>query len=542
MRSWYVMTAILASSAFGACGGETPVVEPGSSASSVSATADERAKSAKLRLDVNDVSILYPEMHDDDYAKLPSIAPFMPSAAYLVKARSFFNLDGERFELKNPVTGRLEAVDGATDTIPDGLREPAESYRVVSIRFDDCAPGVAGTRGAQDLAAVEPSAGGMRVRTMSGIKCVPQIRVVAQSSQSVDDAIHLVYSLVRSPATFAADFQQNRHQPLEDEAASVVADLQLLKLRSSTPSDGVPLGVHPGFWGAPATRDKFIELTKEFLAAHLRPELLTNVAFLSTNAFDGNDEWAMAGGAYSHARPEEFALAPILATKGAPLSQSFAVDTNFEPALTELPTLRSGSQRTGTENGSTGQPLPGFNIDEASIANLSKVHDPGASTLLVTDCFSCHRATHVLSNALFDAGGGDRQRRARQVSDSLKTSSAYGLRAGVTMIPQPRELQRGDANFHNFGFFEGCASVSLRVALESGAVAASINAKLFGDARGPGWSCPQAAFAPSLKKALDPEHLGEAPADLFARCTFTGPNGTPKPTPQKTFAPTCSRR
>ncbi len=436
---------------------------------------DEQAEVAALRFDVNDVSYLWPVggyfFTDPDDAALVRVTgeptgDLLPTPAIFDRVSEFFDL---QLEVPHPWTGIPERPHGITDTlVGEGL---ADTMRVVSFRFDDCAPG---TRegalahvqliGFDDGRKLPPAE-----HTMA---CAPQLRLVVQGGSNHDAAIHLIYTYVETPSTFAADVAAGgTYIPLDGIGRSIARDLQVLKWLSPESTDGRPLGVHPGMHDP-----EFREMVGDFVRFYARPAFLSTIAYLSTNDFDGGTDWVMTAMTVDpesdYRRAEDLDLTPLSSLVDEPLSMHFTTFSDdfrfdFDEPEGAATAIRVGLEHTDTD-------------DIVALSN------PVLTQVPATDCVSCHRET----GAYLELLAADDEATLREILDA---PDAYVPPPGMTAFVDPNALQfidhDGLPSFHNFGHVFSVPTVSIRTAHESADIAASLNLALHGAADGPGLDC-----------------------------------------------------
>lgn len=468
---------------------------------------EERAEIVSLRLDVNDVSYLWPVTSFFDFEKLIPIAPqegpqLIPSTQMYNAARDFLDIDS-RPEVMNPVTGLPESTPAPSDTIsavsPDFLR-------VVAFRFDDCAPGTrSGDRAMVDLIRWEAQMSETGERTIAKddpsletFPCAPQLRLVVQGDSSVDMGVHLIYTYVRAPESFARDLAERRDwEPLEEVSQAIIGDLQFLKSRSPSSTSGRALGVHPGL-DASGLDGEFTGLVEDFLRFYARPEFLTNIAFLSTNNFDGGADWVMTSATIDHDSPDELRLTPQLMRRGSPLALAFrlgsndSLDLEFDDPIGSAIAIRDALENTTAD-------------DFVAVSN------PHLTQVPATDCASCHRETHSYLHMIRDG-------RLEELEQIVSDEAFYRPAPGVTGFVDPQAVQFFDLDglpsFHNFGHMFNRPTVAVRTAHESAEVASSINERLFGDPEGPGLRCTEDARRQLFMDIIRGKELSDSNPDL----------------------------
>jgi hypothetical protein len=508
-------------------GGKADGAESGQSAFANSNIDPVLANKAKtLRLDVNDVSILFPLVEESQFLSRPAIESLLPSKAYRAQLRGFLsNVPSDKIPQLNPLTGLTEVAGAPSDTLPDALPDLA-NFRTVSMRIDDCALGSsdgAATASVPHLSVATTN--GVTVSpTASVLKCFPQMRLVLQDPSN-DVAVHLIFTYFKNQAAYDGSLFNPALEPNTMLFAQMMEDLKILKAHSLISTDGQPLTVHPGFRSGSQSA-RFVALVDQFIKHYTSRRFLTNLAFLSTSLADDGIIWAMAGSTFTSAKPDSLKLSPVLAVKGTPLSQGFQSDTQFEPSF-------PGSLVVKQERPPNGEDSTDFTFDVQSVANLPKVFNPKHSNPANVDCVSCHAATRVLSNLLFSTEPINAANR-KQTEKALKAGAFFVPAPGISALALPSELAMASeqtANFHNFGFFDTRPSISLRTVFESGTVAASINRRLYGSPNGPGWSCTKSKYGGNVKASLDfSKQNDETPLKkLFAGCSYVGLNGAAEP-------------
>jgi hypothetical protein len=302
------------------------------------------------RLDVNDVSILYP---------LPTTASGLTDLLGLDTPTARGPLLS-----KDQFTALVALIHPEQDTNLRGLQY--EDWRVVGVRVDPC----------EMLAP--------------GMPCTPQLRLVAQSFDhteqgssviSDDNAIHLVYSIP------------------EDQQAQMLRDLVALKTSNPTfNTNKKPLGIHPilksqGLGGTFATDLAQLVTTYAGVAS------AQNVTVMYTlNA----GEWRFAAGTIVNGAVEQVPV-PCSPTPTISMSGTTGVVGNFinhvSPAATCADNVNdiidSSDKGGGFKAGSFYKLADDVQARDVDLA--LRVLNPNLNRVGTTDCVGCHVASRALA-------------------------------------------------------------------------------------------------------------------------------------------------
>ncbi|MEM6450336.1 MAG: hypothetical protein AAF703_08490 [Cyanobacteria bacterium P01_D01_bin.105] len=329
-----------------------------------------------VSFDVNDISILWPvpttsaEVNElisaDDITA--SGAQFWPSDAFDTVIET-----AETVKLTD-TSGRTHEISFGTfrnkDQFKETFRQP-HTWKVAGVRID-------------------PSAPGSSEKMIQQFGSIPQVRLIVQpvtmdSSGGVrvhDYTAHLVYDFVkgRSGRKFIPD---------EAKFADIVNDFKDLKLTMAErgiSTNGLSLGVHPGFNDGSFV---FEDALKEVLKKHLSPKRLSGVAFMG---LEPPEPWIFfAMNKDKNGRLVRFTVPP-LGNEQAQMLSFAEGDTVFPVA--QKATNSKGQHGVSTASLFEGKPLstkadsskarPVFQDIPDIIANPQTAH------FFNTDCVSCH--------------------------------------------------------------------------------------------------------------------------------------------------------
>jgi hypothetical protein len=300
--------------------------------------------SAGSRLDLNDVSILYP---------LPASPAVREQFLWLVprtgEAGPYFPID---------LVDQLPSLNG---DVPDAAGYPMAM--ITSLRFDPCA------RASREAA------------------CEAQLRLVAQPvavdaagpSMLDDAAAHLFFRL-------------------DDAAArAVVASLVNLRDQSPVPTTG-RLRVHQAL-GRPDSAP-FAAALRDLVVLHCRAE---NLLTITTNTF-AFDNWAFSRFEFANGKLTRQVLQNMTAPE---MSQAWlrqgAQDDLADPSGTITPAPRAGFEYLLARGNYVAGAPRDPDAARAAAAALVRIENPRASLTEEVDCVSCHLATQT---RLFAARNG----------------------------------------------------------------------------------------------------------------------------------------
>jgi hypothetical protein len=229
---------------------------------------DANTPAALMKLDVCDISFLWPvPRNDEDVKSLVSAADEHPTTKEPLWAPTHFE---RLLELAESTDAAVKHPNGTTRKIalkPE-IRD-RKNWKVAGIRIDGGAPG--------GHSAIVKKFG-----------AAPQLRVVLQPVTVVDGktvvhdfAAHLVFNFVLEPKKAEKGFV-----PVNVADAAAFSPLlnDLLELKKSLKANGVDtagarLGVHPGFTSA-GKANEFKQKLSALLMAHAREKRLTAMAFM----------------------------------------------------------------------------------------------------------------------------------------------------------------------------------------------------------------------------------------------------------------------
>lgn len=329
-----------------------------------------------------------------------------------------------------------------------------KDWRVVSMRFDPCAPGL-------DVVQNKKSPFG---------DCLIEMRLIAQpvtSSGPIDTAAHLVFDLGETV-------------PINELAANatlkdLIGDLETIRNLSATA--GKPLGIHPGLKDNPG---KVASKVKDFILKGVKLAKTRRIAFMGLkNA--GAEPWTFFAGTVEGGLWKQ---SPQLPAHGKP-----SQDLDFLN-FTE-------------NNGAVNPPNPGavstsalFTVKKPSQADIAKAFDVENVTkanFFTTDCVSCHSSSSRLANLeVFASPNDSRGKPVGQTEGDL-----------ANWTPPPKHItgyvaksaqQDSTWNVRNFGYFGRKETVSGRALTETVEIVKWLNTNLEEQKKanldGPGRSCP----------------------------------------------------
>ena len=280
-----------------------------------------------------------------------------------------------------------------------------DKWRIVSFRFDPCAEPVPNwVDAARQILGGNPfpTFGIKNIKTQG--ECEVQIRLIAQPFSEFGDedtTAHLVYSFGRVGLGGGGRKARDR----------IIGELQVLKSKSPKPTNGVPLGVHPGL--AEDKDEAFAALVKRFLADELKQAQLTAVASMGTA---NSDPWVFAHGTVKNAHWE---VQPIT---------GYGIDLGITDILSgPRPRVTSQHDFAGSQIKPAAIPKEGENHFIAATTTLfakgggdislaHKVNNPDVAGLFNTDCVSCHTATERTITKKDALPGADRFKVPRGVT------------------------------------------------------------------------------------------------------------------------------
>ncbi|MDD1418885.1 hypothetical protein MEO40_06990 [Dolichospermum sp. ST_sed1] len=400
-----------------------------------------------LRLDVNDIAYLWPTAYKGDNG-LRYIPVFARNRSDdLVPNRSDFNkltafsvgfgteaVEGSNQTLLNTFTGLEESIAVATDSLVVPDRELGSfPFFVSSFRVDDCGAGLHQGNDKTSYATWNSEDKANVFMETKQDECVYMLRLVA--SPESDAAIHLIYTF-KDKKIFEA----------------MVADLQYLKSQSATPTDGKVLSIHPGFLH-PQKGIEFSRLVAKFVKHYAKTKNLTNIAFLTNDESGSFGDWNFFEAEINHDQNglyTGFSMKTLFAKKTPTISQGFSFSSDPDSIRNELPKIA-------------------FATKKSEPADLQKMIDPSQTFTSNQDCLGCHSVAKEVVFGRYD------------FAKVFPVASSYYFTDGVTGFPDPQFLPDDVANFRAFGWFRALETVNMAVAVKAGAVAGSINKRLFGN-------------------------------------------------------------
>ncbi|MDX1964966.1 MAG: hypothetical protein SFX18_17595 [Pirellulales bacterium] len=419
------------------------------------AIAVDGANSSPTRLDVNDISILWPvPKSSDDLNKLialdeklaDGISTICPENAFqqLVTTAQGVNVSGSAGNIVQiKFRNQKAAFESATNWIIAGIR-------------------------------IDPSAPGCDKKLIAAFGSTPQIRLIVQpvtrQGEKVivhDVTAHLVYSFVAGIEPATASGLPARVNPDKAKFKIVLDDLATLKaelLAAGINSDG-ELSVHPAF---ASETIKFPEKLRVFLKKHLSAEQLSAMAFMG---IDSPEPWiffAMVKQEGKFVRTGHPTLgteqAQMLTFRGGdkvmphPKNSTFGNGFGVSTSVLFEPVNLDGLLLPGGEHPATFREIPDI------------VANPQISHFFNTDCVSCH---------------SESTRRSNLSLQGTVSPFQFQRPAGISGV-NDAVLAKHEWNVRNFGWFpdffnEGKAveSVSMRTANEAAESAAFINREYF---------------------------------------------------------------
>lgn len=401
------------------------------------------------RFDVNDISFLFPlPKTQADADNLISLGDKTDAGDQLVSQDVFDKIlvTAETVQVEDPFgTNRRIRF---RNTIREALKKPT-TWKIAGIRID-------------------PSAPGINPESIATIGSIPQIRLVVQPVTSRNNGRPEVHDITMHVVFNYTTNTQPPFVPNKNKFKQMLADLLAIKqkLKEQNVSTAGALDIHPGFQNQ-NTDKAFRGRLKTFLKKHLAPQNLSNVAFMG---LDFPEPWIFF---IVRRQPSgEFQLTP-LSSAGRKQAQMFS-RRNSKFVLPE-PTNRTfrtkGVSTASLFSGSVNLDalvFPGDTelgqIKHGDIPDI--IANPGHSSVLNTDCVSCHTES------------------GRRIQLSIDPSSfAFKRPQGVSGVKQER-LPVGDWNVRNFGWgLEGFnnfkETIALRTANEAAETAEFINQNYF---------------------------------------------------------------
>lgn len=345
------------------------------------------------------------------------------------------------------------------------------NWRVVSFRFDPCAPVL--------LPLIINSSSGQKSLDP---RCLTQIRLVLQpvapgksefsnTPTAPDFAAHLIFGFPVSDATILAK--------------------KLLALKTET-STGKALGVHPAMAKSDDFSKEFSRSMRVFLQNTLSAKNLQAVAFLGlANTLQ---PWVFFAGRVTHSAdgmPLKFEMVPQ--KFGANLVAKQVFDTSDRAGTGNAVAPKFGDTRISTapffkqvveENRMTLDSKVG-NQKAADV--IAEIENPDLSSLLPQDqdntmhrdCVSCHTSTALINRLQEDENGQVIPNNIDFFINSPKRFSAFKdpKYKGITGLVNSKITPTGPWDIRNFGYVAGSdhPSISMRTLNETIAVTALTN-------------------------------------------------------------------
>lgn len=426
----------------------------------------------KQKIDVNDVSILFPAPKSvQDVSTLISIDELRSSIDNLPALSSSQFAEMVRISESNDSrVGNHKIV--FTDRIRDIGR-----WKIAGIRFDPTAPG-----------------GSDAIAEKFGRS--PQIRLIIQPITTAgrlkvhDVTFHLMYTYAAGiedgePGVFKKvipDLQKSK-EILDD-----LIELKQLCADAGVDTDGL-LGVHPGLKN-PSDVPMLRTRIKQFLNKHLHPSRITAAAVMGL-AVNGIEPWIFVA-MHHDARANVFSAVPspgLGPVQSAPKAQMLNFtggdiiapepitsnlmpmdndlripsDTRFGVSTIALFSNEPISNKAVTAKRSNGEIFRDPNLRNADVDDW--VANPIRSHFFNTDCVSCHTES---------------TRRALQRGTASESDFSFKLPEGVSGV-QKSVLPTSKYNVRNFGWFDTKETVTLRTANETAEVVEFINHTMLGN-------------------------------------------------------------
>lgn len=412
--------------------------------------AADAAESDGVRLDVNDVSFLWPPPRDQD------------DVTELLSADASLAGSGETVWPQGP----FDAVVGKAQSVVV-VNSAGRENRIMFGRFEEAFKNrknwkIAGVR-------VDPSAPGTAPMVTRALGSIPQIRLIMQpvtvsdSGEVVvhDVAAHLVFNFVQRFEPAADGTGPPRAIPDTIAFGAIVRDLVALKgaLHDAGIDTAGNLTVHPGF---KSSSFEFSTKLREILKKHLSENRLSAVAFMGIESPEPWIFFAMrnADGALAVAPQRTLGgeAAQMLTFRGGTHVMPPPVTSNVEGGGVSTAVLFTGGVESILDKPAIeGLDRP-LNRDIADI-----IANPQLANFANTDCVSCHSES-----------ARRKELELGLAEESLRFQRPEGI-SGLdeALLPQNRW------NARNFGWFprggEVDATVTVRTANEAAESADYIN-------------------------------------------------------------------
>ena len=418
-------------------------------------------------LDVNDVSILFPAQ---GHAFFPQI-PVTQGELW----------DAQNFDLVM-AAAKASTIEPRSNDAHGYPLEAAHraNWRVVSLRFDPCAPG---------LSAVRADTTGARFDH----QCHVQLRLVAEPKPLASDfvgasddfAAHLIYDLVTLPVdAVAAD-------PLVRAIVNRLVDIKRVGARDGESLDvtsGAPLGAHPKLARRDAAAERAARAIEQLIFDVTQGKVANDgkarpvqrrIAFMGLR--QAGEEWVFLSGKMNERGLWE--QSPRLPKLPPPVVDKFSNPNGraFQ-ALTSTGEIVDGPEPKPVDAvASTAEFYAGGGTPDVR-AQLFQIENPAIVDVFSTDCVSCHTASVAKSESK-DLGTTEGEKRARMAIPPF-----------ITGYIAQGALQKKDYAVHAFGTFLG-PSVSGRTLNETVEVVSYINDEILqagvtDKQPGPGLLCP----------------------------------------------------
>lgn len=466
MKTFVSIAVIALSTLLSGCQPTQPFVV----AENVSAVSEnsETSVASPRRLDLNDVSILFPlPKSEAELAQLIAIADVHSLSGEPV----FPEVDFQR--ILDLAQGSGAAVKSRQIRMNENIQSLSR-WHIAGIRFDPAAPG-----GSQAVMA--------KFGQRPQIRLVLQPVTVANGRVTVHDvALHIIYDFIEGTLPSEPGFVA-RSIADEEHVKAIVDDLLALKRLSEgagVPTDG-RLSVHPGLASSQSAQ-LVASAIGVFLSKHLDPLRFNSAALMGLHN-DQPEPWIFlslarppirAGSPGSLSKPESVPLVKV----GRVQMLSFLDEPNVFPvpsntnrnALSNNLLIPQSARRGVSTSGlfsaetlnapavlgvdASGEPVMDETLTNADIPDW--IANPEKSHFFNTDCLSCHTET------------------TRRRILKLETGPFAFKPAEVTSGLDPEVKPRSQWNVRNFGWFQTRETITQRTANETVEVVHFINASV----------------------------------------------------------------
>lgn len=436
-------------------------------------------------LDANDVSILVPLSLVDQF----------PASAFL---------KNEQFQ-KAIANGQGQGPNNLSQ-LDFSIVKDLPNWKVVSMRYDPCAPGAHAAEAFSNQKEGDPGA----EAPGRDLFCKAQVRLIIQpviNGGDLDFTMHLVYGLEKSEAALATQVQ------------GLIA-IKRASTAAGAPTTGRALSVHPGLSLPSNKNGPVVAAFKEFISKHCSADRLASIAVMGL-ANGGPEPWTFYANrvqdgvvidgatpiptvdtpSSTAARFQAVAFVGPQRVIGQP-SQSVTFPFVTEEDLTAQPKLislqrdpillRSTSvimNSTQVENApnSRNKVFDDQSIVELDTKKLEILHsidNPELNHFFSIDCVSCHTSANlmlrrhdVIVQTPSLAGQGELQRIVSGQPNRFVTPK--GTTSYVSAAARQDQASFGRPwSLRNFGYFQGKPSVAFRTATETGEVLREIHGEM----------------------------------------------------------------